>query len=182
MLVNEAGDVVDLAVDDHPQIISVLVLGDLLEGEDLLLGSISRNGGGVRHCVSIAGWECRGAGGVAGGGMYGLQKHQKTQPNSRLHSFRTVRAYLCLSELSQSLFFHSTDNLHVVLIHHVKDDDSFIETLFGSEASVQWPSSALQPGWVRPSRFQYALLMIESNVKLCKNHSELGKASLVYSI
>lgn len=62
MLVNEAGDVVDLAVDDHPQIISVLVLGDLLEGEDLLLGSISRNGGGVRHCVSIAGWECRGLG------------------------------------------------------------------------------------------------------------------------
>lgn len=58
MLVNKAGNVVDLAVDDHPEIISVLVLGDLLEGEDLGVGGIGRNGGSGRHFVS-RGWRGR---------------------------------------------------------------------------------------------------------------------------
>lgn len=61
MLVNKAGNVVDLAVDDHPEIISVLVLGDLLEGEDLGVGGIGRNGGSGRHCVSRVGGAHEGA-------------------------------------------------------------------------------------------------------------------------
>lgn len=52
MLVNEARDVVDLSVNDHPEIISVSVSGDLLEGEGLLglNGSLSGSSGSG-HCV-----------------------------------------------------------------------------------------------------------------------------------
>lgn len=55
MLINKAGNVVDLAVDDHVKIISVLVFGNLLEGEGLLVlnGDLLGNGlSGGRHCVS----------------------------------------------------------------------------------------------------------------------------------